>query len=141
MKISKILLETVLPITIGTTFLVGYFYVTNELFSEPRLESCERYQILPIVYLQYIFIIVTFSSLYQISVGEWILKRNKNNFVLSILNSLTYALFFTGILAIINLFQKVKKIEWDFFIFIFLIIFLIGIFFTTLIKLSRKISR
>ena len=141
MKISKILLETVLPITIGTLLLIGYFFVTNELFSEPGLESCEGYQIYPTVYLTYMLVIVIISSLYQITLGKWILKRNENSFALRMVNSLTFAIFFTGILVIINLFQKQRKIEWDFFFIIFLITFLLGLLFSTLIKLFQKIFR
>lgn len=139
MKISKILLETVLPITIGTSLIAGYLFITNELFPKPELESCEGYQIHPTVYLIYMLIVVIFSSLYQITLGKWIQKRNENSFALGMVNSLTFAMFFTGILVIINLFQKERKIEWDFFFIIFLIIFLLGLLFSTLIKLCRKI--
>ncbi len=141
MKPSKILLETVLPITIAAALPIGYFFVSQNLFPEPKLEACESCHISSIVYLIYLFVIVVFCSLYQIILGKWIIKRNENSFTLNVINSMAFAIFFTGILVVINLFEKERKTEWDFFPVIFLVIFLFGLFFSALIKLCRKIWR
>ena len=139
MKINKVLLETVLPVTIGTLFPVGYFFITDRLFSEPQLEDCESCHISNMVYMTYTLVIVTLSSLYQIIFGKWILKRSANGFILNMCNCITFATFFTGILALINLFQVERKIEWDFILVSFLAIFLLGLLFTLLTKLCQKI--
>lgn len=137
MKISRILLETVLPITIGTLFLVGYFFISDKLLREPELESCESYYPGNTVYLTYLLVIVILSSLYQITLGKWILKRNEKSFAPSVVNSIVFAIFFTVIFVIINLFRR--KIEWDFYPIIFLAIWILGLLFSALIKLFRKI--
>lgn len=139
MKTSKIQLETVLPISIGTLILVGYFFFTQSFSEKTEIESCERYNISISVYLTYLIVIIILTSLYQIFLGKRILKRNKNSFILNTVNNIVFATFFTGVLVVINLFHAEKKIEWEFFIIIFPAIFLLGIFFTFLIKLFEKI--
>jgi predicted neutral ceramidase superfamily lipid hydrolase len=141
MKTSKILLETVLPISIGTLILVGYFFFSQSFPEETKIESCERYDISISVYFTYFIVIITLTSLYQILLGNRILKRNKNSFILNTVNNIVFATFFTGVLVLINLFHTEKKIEWEFFIIIFLAIFLLGIFYAFLIKLFGKIMR
>lgn len=139
MKISKILLETILPITIGALFLIGYFFISDKLFREPELESCEIYDISNTVYLTYLFVIIILSCLYQITLGKLILKKYEKNYAPSVLNSLVFGIFFTVIFIIINLFQR--KMEWDFYPIIFLALFLLGLLFSVLIKICQKIFR
>ncbi|MDP3681357.1 MAG: hypothetical protein Q8R22_11055 [Flavobacterium sp.] len=138
MKISKNLLETVLPITIGTLILVGYFF-SQKLFPEPELKTCESCYPSNTVYLTYFLAITILSSLYQIIIGKWILKKNENSFALTVLNTTVFAIFFTRVFVVINLFSGKRKIEWEFFPFIFLAFLLWGLLFTALIKLYRKI--
>jgi hypothetical protein len=141
MKSSKILLENVLPISIGTLIIVGYFFLSQNFYEKTEIESYERYNISISVYLTYLIVIITLTSLYHLLLGNRILKRNKNSFILNTFNNIVFATFFTGVLIVINLFQTVKKIEWEFFIFIFVAVFFLGIFYTFLIKLFEKIMR
>jgi len=136
MKISKVLLETIVPIAITTFIIIGYFFVDQNFFSDPKL-ICESYVLSNMTYLTYALVIILFSSFYQIFIGNFILKQNKNSFVLTLLNSLAFSIFFIGILILVNLYQR--KTEWDFFIIIFLMLFILGLLFTLLIKLWRKI--
>jgi len=137
MKISKILLEIVLPITIGVLLIIGYFFITDIFFLEPELESCENYFPSSTDYLKLILVIVIPFSLYQIIIGRWILKRNENSLMLNIVNSIVFAIFFIGIFIIINLFRR--KVEWDFYPVIFFLMFIFGLFYSILMKLCRKI--
>jgi hypothetical protein len=139
MKFSKILLGTILPITIGALFIVGYFFITDKFFREPELKACESCFPSNTVYGTYFLAITIPSAFYQIIIGKWILKKNKDSFALNVLNSTVFALFFTGVSIVINLFSGKRKIEWDFFPIIFLGIFLLGIFYSVLMKLCRKI--
>ena len=136
MKISKILLETVLPIIIGAIFIVGYFFISDKFFREPGLEDCEICYPSTVEYLKNILVIVVTISLYQITIGNSILKRNGNSVKLSFMNSIVFAILVIGILIVINLF--LRKVEWDFYPIIFIALLLLGLSFTVLIKLSRK---
>ncbi|SMO35792.1 hypothetical protein SAMN06265220_101265 [Flavobacterium nitrogenifigens] len=136
MKISKIILGTIIPIAITTLIVIGCLFINQIFFTEPNI-ACETYQLSNTTYLTYALIIIAFTSFYQIAIGNFILKQDKNSFVLGLLNSLTYALFYIGILILINLFQR--KIEWDFFLIFFLLFFILGLLFTVSIKLWRKI--
>ena len=138
MKIYKVLLETILPITIVTLLPVGYFFFTDKIFPDPELTDCESCHISNIIYLKYTLAIVIPSSLYQMFFGKWILKKNGNSFILNIGNCIAFAIFFTGILALINLFQVEKKVEWDFILAGFLALFVLGLTFTASIKLCQK---
>ncbi|PBJ12204.1 hypothetical protein BSF42_21590 [Flavobacterium sp. ACN6] len=136
MRISKVLLETIAPIAITTFIIIGYFFVEQTFFTEPGL-ICETYHLSNITYLTYALILIVFSSFYQILIGNFILQLNKNVFVTILLNSLAFSIFFIGILILINLYHR--KIEWDFYIIIFLILFILGLLFTVVIKLWRKL--
>ena len=138
MKIyKKILLETVLPITVGALFIVIYFFITDNFFREPELENCDSCFPSNITYLKYMLVIIIPPSIYQITLGYYILKRNKNSFKLNVLNSFTFGIMCTGILITINLFKG--TIEWEFFPIIFLVIFIFALIFSALIALWRKI--
>lgn len=136
MKISRALLETILPITITTFIVIACFFINQLLFTEPNI-ACETYQLSNTTYLIYALIIIVFCSFYQIVIGNFILKQCKKSFAMILFNSLAFALFFSGILIVINLFQR--KIEWDFFLIFFLIFFILGLLFTIVIQLWRKI--
>lgn len=136
MKITKSLIETVLPIIVGTLFIVGYFFITDNFFRETSLENCKSCFPSNLDYLIYIIVIVIPLSLYQLTIGNSILKKYHNSFKASSLNSIVFAVSVTGILVIANLF--LKKMEWDFYPVIFLILVILGILFTLFIKLCRK---
>jgi hypothetical protein len=136
MKISRILLETIFPITIGAIFIVGYFFITDKFFREPGLEDCESCYPSTLEYLKNILVIVLPISLYQIAIGNSILNRNGNRLKLSFLNSIVFAILVIGILIVINLF--LRKVEWEFYPVIFIVLILFGLLFTVLIKFSRK---
>lgn len=136
MNTSKTILGTIIPIAITTLIVIGCLFINQTFFTEPNI-ACETYQLSNTTYLTYALILIAFSSFYQIAVGNFILKQDKNSFVLALLNSLTYALFLIGVLIVINLFQR--KIEWDFFLIFFLLFFILGLLFTTSINLWRKI--
>ncbi len=141
MKIFKVLVETVLPITIVTLFPVGYFFITDKIFPEPELKNCESCHISTILYLTYTLLIVILSSLYQLFFGKRILKKNENSLILNIGNCIAFAIFFTGILVLINLFQVERKIEWDFIFAGFIVLFLFGLMFTVSTKICQKIFK
>lgn len=136
MKITKSLIETVLPITVGTLFIVGYFFITDNFFREPSLENCESCFPSNLDYLKNIIVMVIPLSLYQLTIGNSILKKYNNSFKAISLNSIVFAISVTGILVIANLF--LRKIEWDFYPVIFLILVILGILFTLLIRLCRE---
>lgn len=136
MKISRALLETILPITIATFIVILYFFINQFFFIESNI-ACETYQLSNTTYLIYALILIVFCSFYQILVGNFILKQCKNSFAMLLLNGLSFTLFFNVILMLINLFQR--KIEWDFFLIFFLILFIYGLLLTIVIKLWRKI--
>ena len=136
MKISRILLETILPITIGAIFIVGYFFITDKFFREPALEDCDSCYPSTLEYLKNILVIVLPICLYQIAIGNSILKRNGNSVKLSFLNSIVFAILVIAILIVMNLF--LRKVEWDFYPLIFIALILLGLLFTVLIKFSRK---
>ena len=132
MKISRILLENMLPNTIAAILFIGYFIVKDKLSSQAELEACERIDLSNTVYLIFIFIIALFSSLYQIIIGSWILKRNENSFALNIVNSIVFATFFTAILVIMEFLNR-NAIEVKFYGVVFL-----GMLFLALLNLALK---
>ncbi len=138
MKISRIFLEIILPITIGTLIFISYFFITDKLTSGSELEACERYELSSIVYLIFAFGIILISSLYQIIVGDWILKRNKNKFALNIVNSIIFAAFFTVIFIGTELFNG-KTAEVEFCIAFFLIMVILGLLFSVLKSVFKKL--
>ena len=137
MKISKILVETILPITIGAIIIVAYFFITDRFFREPGVEDCESCYPSTLVYLKNILAIVLPISFYQITIGNSILKRNGNSMKLCFLNTIVFAILVLGILIVINLF--LRKLEWDFYPIIFIALIFLGLIFTVLIRFSRKI--
>lgn len=141
MKISKTILETILPITIGTLLFISYFFVTDKFATnEAELETCERYELSTAVYLIFAFVIILISSLYQIVVGNWILKRNWNKFVLNIINSIVFSLYITLIYIGINVFNG-NAIELNFSAKFLLAILLLGLIFSVLKSVAEKYSR
>jgi hypothetical protein len=138
MKISKFFLEIILPITIGTLIFISYFFIAERLQNKPELETCERYELSSIVYLIFAFGIIFISSLYQIIVGDWILKRNKNKFALNIVNSIIFGAFFTVIFIGMELFNG-KAAEVEFCIAFFLIMVILGLLFSVLKSVFEKL--
>jgi heme/copper-type cytochrome/quinol oxidase subunit 3 len=132
MKISRILIENVVPNTIGAILFIGYFILKDKLTDQAELESCERFYISNTVYLIFVSVIVLLSSLYQIIIGNWILKRNESNFVLNIVNIVTFGIFFTLVLIIVEFVNK-DVIEVKFYGEIFL-----SMFFLALLNLAFK---
>jgi hypothetical protein len=142
MKIPKVFLETILPITIGTILFISFFYIKEKLSFEPELASCERYELSTAVYLIFGLVILLISSLYQIIIGNWILKRSSNKYVLNIFNSIILGVLFTSIHIGMVLFNR-KAIEIKFCVVLFVIMFLLGLLFSVLkiatIKYSNKV--
>jgi heme/copper-type cytochrome/quinol oxidase subunit 3 len=132
MKISRIISENLLPNTIGAILFIGYFIVKDKLTSQAELETCERFDLSNTVYLIFITVIVLLSSLYQIIIGSWILKKNENSFALNMLNSVVFAAFFTAILVIMEFLNR-NAIEVKFYGVVFL-----GMLFLALLNLALK---
>jgi len=140
MKISKIISETILPITIGTLIFISYFFITDKFASnEAELETCERYELSTAVYLIFAFVIILISSFYQIVIGNWILKRNWNKFVLNIVNSIVFGGFFTLLFIGMEVFNE-KTIEVKFSAGFFLAMLLLGLLFSMLKSVVEKYS-
>ncbi len=140
MKISKTILETILPITIGTLLFISYFFVIDKFATnEAELETCERYELSTAVYLIFTFVIILISSLYQIVVGNWILKRNWNKFVLNIVNSIVFSMIFTLIFIGMKFFNG-KTIEVKFSVGLFLAMLLLGFLISVLKSITEKYS-
>lgn len=139
MKISKIFSETIIPISIGTFLFISYFFVTDKLSSEPELELCERNELSSSVYLIFMFAIILISSLYQIAIGNWILKRNWVKFILYIVNSIILGALFTIIFIGMEVFNG-KEIELKFCGGLFLVMFILGLLFSILKSITEKYS-
>ena len=140
MKISKTILETILPITVGTLLFISYFFVTDKFATnEAELETCERYELSTSVYLIFAFVIILISSLYQIVVGNWILKRNWNKFVLNIVNSIVFSIIFVLIFIGMKFFNG-KTIEVKFSAGLFLAMLLLGLLISVLKSITEKYS-
>lgn len=138
MKTFITFLETILPITIGTLIFISYFFITEKLAIEPELEPCERYEISSIVYLIFAFGIILISSFYQIIVGDWILKRNKNKFKLNIVNSIIFGAFFTVIFIAMGVFNE-EEVEVKFCAVFFLVMIILGLLFSVLKSIFGKL--
>lgn len=131
MKISKEILKTIMPIAIGSLLFTLYFFATDMLACKPQLESCETYELSSSVYLIFMLVITLISSLYQISLGNWILKRSWNKLLLNIVNSIILGLLFTLGLLAMEVFNG-KAIEVKFYAGFFLIMFILGMLFSIL---------
>ena len=140
MKMVKILLQTVLPITIGSTIFILYFLISDKLSKNNELESCEIYELSNIIYLIIAFFIILASSLYQLILGNWILNRNKNKFVTHIINCIIFSGFFTLITIIFELITS-KTYEVKYSIDIFLVMLFLGLLFSVLITLSQIVFK
>jgi len=138
MKISRILIENVLPNTIGAILFIGYFILKDKLTDQAELESCERFYISNTVYLIFVSVIVLLSSLYQIIIGNWILKKNESNFVLNIVNIVTFGIFFTLVLIIVEFVNK-DVIEVKFYGKIFLSMFFLALLNLAFKKIGEKL--
>lgn len=138
MKIFKTFLDTILPITIGTLIFMSYFFITEKLAIDSELEACERYEISNIVYLIFAFGIILISSFYQIIVGDWILKRNKNKFKLNIVNSIIFGAFFTVIFIAMGVFNE-EEVEVKFCAVFFLVMIILGLLFSVLKSIFGKL--
>lgn len=138
MKIFKTFLDTILPITIGTLIFMSYFFITEKLAIDSELEACERYEISNIVYLIFAFGIILISSFYQIIVGDWILKRNKNKFKLNIVNSIIFGVFFTVIFIAMGVFNE-EEVEVKFCAVFFLVMIILGLLFSVLKSIFGKL--
>ncbi|MWB92908.1 hypothetical protein GON26_00875 [Flavobacterium sp. GA093] len=114
MKISRILLENVLPNTLGAILFIGYFIFKDNLTTQTELEACERFELSNTVYLIFVLVIGMLSSLYQLIIGNWILRRNKNSFTLNTVNSVVFATFFTLVLITME-FANRNEIEMKFY--------------------------
>lgn len=131
MKTSKEILKTAIPIAIGSLLFILYFLAVDKLACKLELERCESYQLSASVYLIFMFVIIVISSLYQISLGNWILKRSWNKLLLNIMNSIMLGLVFTLGLLAMDVFNG-KAIEVKFYTRFFLVIFILGILFSIL---------
>lgn len=125
-------MENVLPNTIGAILFIGYFILKDKFTSQAELESCERFYISNTVYVIFIFFIMLLSSLYQIIIGNWILKRNEKSFALNIVNSLVFAIIFTVILVVTEFLNR-NTIEVKFYGEVFL-----AMLFLALLNLALK---
>ncbi len=140
MKISRIVLENLLPNTIGAILFIGYFIVKDKLTSQAELEACERFDLSITVYLIFIAAIVLLSSLYQIIIGSWILKMDENNFALNMVNSVVLASFFTAILVIMEFLNR-NAIDVKFYGVVFLAMLFLALLNLALKKVCAKIIR
>lgn len=140
MKIYKVLIEIILPIVIGTLIFLGYFFIDEKLSAQTELESCERYELSKTVWFLFFLILVIFSSLYQLFIGNQFLKRNGNKFVLNIFSCIIFALVFTGIFVADQIIEN-QEIEIKFLAGFFLAILVLGLLFFVLRQLTGKILR
>jgi len=140
MKISKIFLETILPIITGTILFILYFILFDKFSNKPELESCESYELSNAVYLIFGFIIIIISSFYELSIGKWILEMNKNKYVLNIINCVVFGLFFTLIFILMRTYSG-KEIELELCLGFYLIFILLGLLFSILSKLSQRVFK
>ncbi|OQP62839.1 hypothetical protein A3860_26365 [Niastella vici] len=93
-KILNILINTVVPVTIGTTVFVGCFWLIDKHTLETDVKDCEVYNLSNTFYLVSIFVIVAITTFYQLTIAE-LLNRHVNNkgFSSYIIKILAFALF------------------------------------------------
>lgn len=140
MKIYKTLTETILPIVVGSLLFLGYFFIDEKLSAQAELESCERYELSKTVYFIFFLMLVVTSGLYQLIVGNQILKRKGNKFVLNILNCIAFAAIFTGIFVAVQIIES-QEVEIKFVAGFFLVMLLLGLFFFVLRQSISKVLR
>lgn len=131
MKVSKTFLATILPITIGSVLFIAFFFLKDKFAIEPELEACERNELSAVVYLLFALVIIVVSSLYQMVLGNWILKRTGNKFGLNLLNSLVFGLIFTVIFSGMEIFNG-KVVDLNFGVGFFIVMVLLGLLFSVL---------
>jgi hypothetical protein len=94
-----ILISTVFPVIIGTAIFVGYFWISDRLATPKDLESCSDYYLSNTDYIVSIFVIALIATLYQLTAGNLLKERLKNNKAAGyLINILSFALCMTGIL-------------------------------------------
>jgi hypothetical protein len=138
MKISRVLLENVLPNTIGAILFMGYFILKDNLSSQAELESCEISYVSNPVYLIFISVIALLSSLYQIIIGSWILKRNESSFALNMVNNVVFATLFSLIIVIMEFLNR-NAIDVEFYGIIFLALLFLAFLNLALKKFCGKL--
>lgn len=95
-------------------------------------------QITNLYFLNLLIILTTLTSLYEIIIGNKIKQNQRFSIKRNLINILVFSLIFTLILILINVFQN--KIEWDFFIPIFIVLFILGTYYNLFIIAYEKIK-
>ncbi|OYU96583.1 MAG: hypothetical protein CFE21_09375 [Bacteroidetes bacterium B1(2017)] len=140
MKIAKTLSETILPISIGTALFISFFYAKDRISIDPELESCERNELSTAVYLIFGFGMVVISSLYELVIGNWIVKRNGNMYLLNLANSIVFGSVFPILFIGMEIYNR-KEIDIRFYIGFYLVMVLVGLIFWVLKGIFKKYSK
>ena len=136
MKISRKIIETVLPIIFGTLIFVLYFILKDELQNDLNTESCEITKVSKVTYFIFGIATIILSSFYQILLGNRILSLKYNQYFLNLANCMLYSSFFVTLFIMNNLYNN-RKIDLQFSLGFFLVFFVAGIIFFN-IKINFK---
>jgi uncharacterized membrane protein len=77
-KIKDILFRTILPTTIGTTILMGYFLIDDRLTPRQNIESCSDFYLSNTDYLIFTIVLAGLGSIFKLMTDK-ILKNKLTN--------------------------------------------------------------
>lgn len=100
-RTKEILLGTIIPSTIGTIILVGFFFVDDRLIAREIVESCSDFYLSNTDYLMFILIIAGLGSVFKFATDKILGNRPAKSVVIRHATSiLIFALFFLAIFLI-----------------------------------------
>lgn len=103
MRIKTILLGTILPLTIGASIFVSYFFLSDRLPSHDT-ESCDDYTLANVDYLLALLIIVGLGTFYQLVIALPLKKKPiMNKAIGQVVNTMLFAVYFTALILAVTL--------------------------------------
>ena len=129
---KKDILEIISPITIATLISMICLYILDGISMNENPpcecgEHCENNDSNYSFFLLLSFIVILIPSIYQLLIGNWILKFNSNKIILNILNSFVFAVFFV-LFTIAMEFINAKRIDSDLTLVVFIVMFFFSLF-------------
>jgi len=78
-KIKDILLRTILPTTIGTTILMGYFLIDDRLTPRQNIESCSDFYLSNTDYLIFTLVLAGLGSIFKLTADKFLKNKLTNS--------------------------------------------------------------
>lgn len=78
-KIKDVLLRTILPTTIGTTILMGYFLIDDRLTPRQNIESCNDFYLSNTDYLISTILLVGLGSIFKLTTDKILTNKLTNS--------------------------------------------------------------